>query len=413
MVRKMLLIRPKYLEMIRPYYDFDLIKVITGVRRSGKSRILEMIIQELLNRGVSNDHIVFMNFENADYDVYRSLTALNDYIKSKIVDQQTHYLFFDEIQHVVEFERALASFKATLPCSIFVTGSTSDLLCGQLATLLTGRTIEFHVLPFSYAEARAYRLQSGKPIPENFLMEYIQWGGFPQRFDIEDEQRRQVFLKQLYESILERDIFRKNPRVDKDKFHAVARYSLATCGKDFAPTNVAHFFTTVNQTPKIEMSRTGVYNYVDLLQKAYLLQSIGRYEVRGKAMLDQTEKFYAVDNGLRTIQTDTFTFEKGFFLENILFNEFLLRGYSVYVGKTYKSEIDFVVINQGKKCFVQVAYLLASEDVIAREFGAFSSIKDEAPKFVLSLDRFDFSRNGIAHLNIEDYLLGKKDLFFT
>lgn len=402
--------RELYLKQIRPFYDSDIIKVITGVRRAGKSVLLKTITEELNENGIDDSHIIYLNLEDLDYEYIKDASDLNKEIKSRIRDNEKYYLFLDEIQHVTEFEKALASFRATLNTSIFVTGSNSTLLSGELATLLTGRTVEFEVLPFSFGELKEYLEINNKPFSEDLFYDYLKWGGFPLRFDYVDESATRRYLENLYESIVNRDIVKKARNLDKKQFMDISLYILANAGKEFSPDNICTYYEQQNNKT---LTRRTVYNYLDKMKKAYLIHGVSRYNIVGKAALKNREKYYAVDMGFRTINTNTINFEDTFFLENIIYNELLSRGYNVFTGKTYKGEIDFVAIKDGKKCFLQVSYLLVSTETIKREFGAYDKITDASPKYVLSLDKIDMSQNGIIHMNILDFLLNKNDLILT
>jgi len=402
--------REHYLEQIRPYYEVDLIKVITGVRRSGKSILLETIRDELIECGVDGDHLIYLNLEDLDYEYIKNASDLNKEIKTRIVDDRKYYIFLDEIQHIEEFEKALASFRATLNVSLFVTGSNSTLLSGELATLLTGRTVEFEILPFSFLEVKEYFEINNRPFSEELFYEYLKWGGFPLRFDFKEEASIRRYLANLYESIINRDIVKKSRNLDKKTFMDISLYILANAGKEFSAENIIEYYQKKNGKA---VSRKTVYNYLDKMKKAFLIHAVARYYIAGKEALKNREKFYAVDMGLRTINTNTVNFEDTFFLENIVYNELLSRGYHVFIGKTYKGEVDFVAIKDGKKCFIQVSYLLASKETIQREFGAYKPITDASPKYVMSLDKVDLSRDGIVHLNIIDFLLQKRDILTT
>lgn len=401
--------RELYLEQIRPYYDSDIIKVITGVRRSGKSVLLETIKDELIQSGISGDKIIYINLEDLDYEYIKNSSDLNKEIKSRIVGKEKYYIFLDEVQHVDEFEKALASFRATLNTSLFVTGSNSTLLSGELATLLTGRTVEFEIMPFSFREMRDYYMLNNIEWNEDLFYDYLKWGGFPLRFDYKTETAIQRYISNLYESIVNRDIVKKSRSIDKKSFMDISLYILANAGKELSIDNIIKEYSKHNKN----VSRRTIYNYLDRMKKAYLIHGVGRYNITGKTALSNKEKQYAIDMGFRTINTNTINYEDTFFLENIVYNELLARGYTVFAGKTYKGEIDFVAIKESRKCFIQVAYLLANEETIKREFGAYSKITDASPKYVLSLDKIDMSHDGIVHLNIIDFLLGKVDLMLT
>lgn len=401
--------RETYLEQIRPYYESDIIKVITGVRRAGKSILLQTIKEELMEKGVDQGHIFYLNFEDLDFDYITDASDLNREIKSRIVDENKYYIFLDEIQHIENFEKALASFRATLNVSLFVTGSNSALLSGDLATLLTGRTIEFEILPFSFYEMKLYYELNNKAFSDDLFMDYLKWGGFPLRFDYEDESSVHKYLSNLYTSIVNRDIVGRAKSADKRTFMDISLYILANAGKELSIDNIVETYKKENK----EVSKRTIYNYLEKMKKAYLIHGVGRYNIVGKSALSNKEKQYAIDMGFRTINTNTINYEDTFFLENVVYNELITRGYTVFTGKTYKGEIDFVAIKNGKKCFIQVAYLLTGEATIKREFGAYDKITDASPKYVMSLDKIDMSHDGIIHVNIIDFLLRRVDLILT
>ncbi len=405
----MMLKREIYLERIRPYYESDIIKVITGVRRSGKSVLLDTIRDELIERGISSDRFIYLNLEDIDYDYIVNASDLNKEIKSRVFDKGKYYIFLDEVQHVKEFEKALASFRATLNVSLFVTGSNSTLLSGELATLLTGRTVEFEILPFSFYEMKQYYVLNRMEWSEDLFQDYLKWGGFPLRFDYKNDEAIHRYLRNLYESIVNRDIVGRSKSADKKTFMDISLYILANAGKELSIDNIIAAYEKGNR----KISRRTIYNYLERMKKAYLIHGVGRYNIVGKSALSNREKQYAVDTGFRTINTNTINFEDSFFLENIIYNELITRGYTVFTGKTYKGEIDFVAVKDGKKCFIQVAYLLPTEKTMQREFGAYDRITDASPKHVMSLDKMDMSHDGIIHLNIIDFLLRKKDLMLT
>lgn len=406
---RMEIIRERYLSQIRPYYDLDLIKVITGVRRAGKSVLLNSIQKELAAKGVDSAHLIYINHEDLDYEYIVTASDLHKEIKKRITDDQKYYIFLDEIQHVKDFEKALASFRATWNVSLFVTGSNSTLLSGELATLLTGRTVEFEILPFSFSEMKEYCEVNHIPFDENSIFDYIKWGGFPLRLNLTEEEEIRRYLMNLYESIINRDIIKKSGSFDKKSFMDISLYLMANAGKELSVDNVVKIYKENNKT----ISRRTVYSYIEKMKKAYLVHGVSRYNITGKTSLKNKEKLYAVDTGFRTINTNTISYEDTFFLENIIYNELVSRGYHVFTGKTYKGEVDFVAVKNGKKCFIQVTYYMVQKATIDREFGAFSPITDASPKYVMSLDRLDLSREGIAHINIVDFLLGKVDLSLT
>ena len=403
--------REKYLQKIRPFYDVDLIKVLTGVRRCGKSILLKQIEQEFLEKGIDQEHIIEVNFEDIQYEKVRTCEKLNKYINAKIKDNSKYYIFLDEIQHVRNFEKILASFRATLNCSIFITGSNSKLLSGKMATLLVGRCVEFRIMPFSFLEAYEFMKLNGKDVaPDEFIFDYINWGGFPLRFSFTQERDIKTYLEQTYNGIIDKDIVTERSKINREKFTKIASYIMANAGKEFSSKNIGEYFKRQNDEI---LDKKMIYRYLDKMVKACIISRVKRFNIVGKQSMVYIEKQYAVDTGFRMINTNLVNFEDTFFLENIIYNELISRGYEVFTGKTYKGEVDFVVIDGKRKCFIQVAYYLHGQETIEREFGAFNPISDASPKYVLSLDRFNYSRNGISHINIVDFLLEKRKIILT
>ncbi len=396
------------MSVIRPYFHTDVIKVITGIRRAGKSVILDSIRNELMNSGINEDHIVFMNFEDIDLEYLLTAKTLNDEIKSRIEDEGKYYLLFDEIQHVSDFEKVLSSLRAVFDVSIFVTGSNSRLLSGELSSLLTGRCVEFEILPFAFSEALEYCKENGRLIGEKELfLDYMKLGGFPARYSYSDEASAIRYLESVYDGIINRDILLSRKGIDKALFKRISLYIIANAGRELSPKSISNYC----KSNKIaDISERSVYNYVQMLESAFLIHRVERYDIVGKSALGTRAKYYATDTGMRIVNSNRIQWEDTFYLENVVFNELRTRGYEVFSGKTRNGEIDFVVVRNGRKCFIQVAYLLASEQTIEREFGAFDAIRDQSPKYVMSLDEFDFSRNGVGHINIMDFLLGRADI---
>ena len=403
-----ILVREKYLERIRPYYEMDTVKVIVGPRRAGKSVILNAIKNEIR---ADDKHKISINFEDMDYDFIKNAADLNNYVKERI-GKGRYYLFFDEIQHVTHFEKAIASFKSKYDCSIFITGSNSELLSGDLSTLLVGRTKEFLIQPFAYSEAEDYLSLSGKRTDGDFFDNYLRMGGYPQRFQQPSENAVREYLQDLFESTLRKDLLKRKNERTIEKLRRVASFVLANSGSRFSAQNVVDYLNKMHNSDKY-ISIQSVYNYLERMEKAYLIRGVKKYNIAGKEIMDSVTKYYALDNGMTFINTNSINIRDTFFLETLVYQELISRGYEVYIGETYKSEVDFIAVKNGKKCFIQVTYLLADDRTITREFGAFSPIRDGSPKYVLSLDRLDMSRDGITHYNIIDYLEGKVDLILT
>lgn len=406
----MIIKRENYLNKIRPFYDLDIIKVLIGSRRAGKSKVLESIIEELKNKGVDDKDIIYINFENLEFDDIKDYKDLNQYVLShKGLNKQ--YLFFDEIQNVKGFEKAINSFRVAFDCSIFITGSNSKFLSTEISSLLTGRTIQFTIYPFTYKESLEFKAKENISYNDN-LLDYLELGGYPLRFSISSKTLVKKYLNELYDDILVKDIFTRDSEIEKAKFNKIARYVLCNAGCDLNPETIYNFLKSSNNG-KEYCALSSIYLYIDKMIKSFLIKPIYRYNIPGKQALKSNPKYYAIDNGMRIINISSNKFDKGKFLENLVCIELLSRDYEVFVGKTYKGEVDFVAMKDGKKCFIQVAYILESQETIAREFGAFRPIKDASPKFIISLDKIDMSQDGIIHLNLEDFLLGKKDLFLS
>lgn len=407
----MLIKREKYLSKIRPFYDLDIIKVIMGSRRSGKSKILELIINELIEKGVNKENIININFEDLSYEGLNDYKKLNDYIKTKVIKGK-YYLFFDEIQQVYQFEKAINSFRATMDCSIFITGSNSKMLSSEISSLLTGRIMEFTIYPFSYDESLEYCKINNINIKNNFFDNYLKYGGYPLRFNLDNEQDIYSYLIELYQNICEKDIFSRDQTLEKEKFNKVCQYILVNAGNDINPQKIYNYLKSNNNNKEV-VALSSIYNYLDKMEKAFLIKKINRYNLAGKEILKSNPKYYAVDNGFRFINSFSNDYDRGKFLENIVCLELLSRGYNVYIGKTYKGEVDFIATKNNKKCFIQVAYIMENKETMEREFKAFSPIKDAATKYVMSLDTIDMSNNGVVHLNIIDFLEHKVDLFLS
>ena len=403
--------RERYLAKIRPFYDTDLIKVITGVRRCGKSVLLEQIENDFIEKGYNNDHIIRINFEDFRYEKIRKAERLNKYIVSHIKDNNKYIIFLDEIQHVRSFEKVLASLRATINCSIFITGSNSKLLSGKMATLLVGRCIEFRIMPFSFSESYEYVKLLGLNItPDELFIDYINWGGLPLRFTFKRDKDIKKYIEQTYNGILDKDIITDKSKINRQSFEKISGYIMANAGKEFSCKSIEQYYSSKKFD---EIDKKTIYRYLEKMEKACLIDRVKRFDIPGKKYMAYVEKQYAIDTGFRTINTNFVNSEDTFFLENIIYNELISRDYVVFIGKTYKGEVDFVVIDGKKKCFIQVAYYLFNSSTLEREFGAFSPIRDASPKYVLSMDRIDFSRNGISHINILDFLLGKKEILLT
>lgn len=398
-----MIIRERYLKLIRPFYDQDLIKVLIGIRRSGKSVILTQIMDELKQKSIDSKHIIYMNFEDYDYEAYTDPQKLNDYIKEKINDDEKYYIFFDEIQNVDKWERVVNSLRATKNTSIFITGSNSDLLSSDLATHIAGRYVSFKVTPFTFEEVcELLNVTDSRDIEDEFN-DYIKWGGMPQRFMQNDDNSKRTYLYDIYDSIIMKDIVKRFNIKDINLLRRIITYILTTPSQVFSPDSLKKYMQSDSRNVSLET----LYNYLDYIVRANLISKAERYDVRGKRILTGKYKYYLTDLGFTNVLSVGRKEQIGSYLENIVYNELIARGYNVNVGTLDNGEIDFIATKFNEKIYIQVAYILSDESVITREFGAYKKIEDNYPKYVLSMDKFDLSQNGIIHKNIIDWLLNK------
>lgn len=397
--------RELYMSRIRPFIGNELIKVVTGIRRSGKSVMLELIKDELRERGVSSEQMISLNFEQMSNAPLCTAPALHEEITARVkqIEGKKAYLFFDEIQEVDAWEKCVNSFRVDFDCDIYITGSNAKLLSGDLATYLAGRYVEFVVYPFSFAEFLQLHSAVETPVDRAAAFrEYLSLGGMPFLANLMgNKEAAYQYLRDVYNSVVLKDVVKRNGIRDVDLLERIVTYVLANVGHPFSATSVSKHFKSENRT----VSHETVMNYISHCEDAFLFYRVKRQDLAGKKILSVNEKYYVADHGLREAVYGQNTRNIDQILENIVYMELLRRGYSVTIGKAGEKEVDFVCERQGEKLYVQVTYLLASEDTIAREFGAFYTIRDNFPKYVVSMDDLDMGREGIKHMNIRDFLL--------
>lgn len=394
--------REMYLSRIRGFYDSDFIKILVGIRRCGKSVILKQIMQELREKGIDEEHIVYVNYKFIEFEELQDCKKLNTYIKEKIRDNQKYYLFLDEIQKVDKFEEVVNSLRASIDnISIFITGSNSKLLSNELSTVLSGRYVLFNIYPLSYQEF--IELTGKEAKSEETFWDFVKWGGLPNRTQFTKESNIKDYLHSVFDSIILRDVVERLGLKDTILFDLLLQYIVDITGREFSAENVIRFLKSEGKSVSTET----LYVYLDALCKALVIKKIYRYDIHGKAVLKTLNKYYMTDLGIAQIKNNNFEINKSFAIENIVYNELLVRGYDVYIGKTKEGEIDFIATNDKEKLYFQVAYLLKEPKTEIREFGVYKEIEDNYPKYVLSLDKADFSRDGIIHKNIISWLLEK------
>lgn len=399
--------REAYMSRIRPFIGSDLVKVLTGIRRCGKSVMLELIQEEITSSGVDPSQFISINFENMSNAGLCTAQALHDEIICRAAKISGKiYLFFDEIQEVQNWETCINSFRVELDCDIYITGSNAKLLSGELATYLAGRYVEFVIYPFSFDEfIQLYRTIFPEADVRTCFNRYLTAGGMPYLANLRYEETAcRQYLQDLFNSMELKDIVQRNKVRDIDMLERIIAYVTANIGTTFSSTAISKYLKSEGRS----VSPETVLGYLKACTDAFLFYQVKRQDLRGKKILTVNEKYYVADHGVREAVFGGNQRDINLVLENIVYLELLRRGYVVTVGKVGDKEVDFICESQGNRLYIQVAYLLASEETIQREFGVYERVRDNYPKYVLTLDEFDMSRDGIKHRNIRDFLLEKE-----
>ena len=401
--------RPFYMEKFRRLINKDIVKVLVGIRRCGKSYMLHLLMDELKNNfSVNEKNIIYINFESAKYRSLKNNIDLEDYIyniSEKL--EGTIYLLFDEIQEIESWEKAINSFLIDLDCDIYITGSNSKLLSGELATYLTGRYIEMKIYPFSFKEFMEYKLTQKKEKQfidkDELFKQYFDYGGMPFTLQLDEENDIYQYLMDTYNSILYKDLLKRYPINNPDLIERLLEYIMSNVGNIVSANNIANFL----KHEKINTTNKTISNYLRYLENSSLIHKVRQENYKTKKLLSINEKYYITDQGF--IKTIMGIKEKNFghILENIVFLELLRRGYDITIGKNNSHEVDFIARKNKKQIYLQVSYYMNTEETIEREFKLLESIKDNYPKYIISMDKIDYSRNGIIHLNIIDFLLNE------
>ena len=395
--------RELYMSRIRPFIGGELIKVMTGIRRSGKSVMLDLIKEELVESGIDSAQFISINFEDMRYAYLCNAQVLHEEILHRAETIQGKvYLFFDEIQEVKDWEKCINSLRIELNCDIYITGSNAKLLSGELATYLAGRYVEFVIYPFSFSEfIELYNTIQPNTSEAECFKKYLHFGGMPYLASLQyNEAACKQYLQDVYTSVELKDIVRRNNIRDVDMLERILTYITANIGTIFSANVLSKYLKSEGRS----MATETIINYVKACTDAFLFYQVKRQDIQGKKLLAINEKYYVADHGIREAVFGGNMKDINLILENIVYLELLRRGYKVSIGKVDTKEIDFICEKQDKKIYIQVTYLLAAEETIQREFGVYNEITDNYPKYVLSLDEFDMSRNGIIHKNIRDFL---------
>ena len=399
-----MIIREAYISQIVPLIDKNLIKVLTGVRRSGKTVLLSQIQDYLLKNGRSKSQIINISLESKKNKKFKDGDVLYEYLISACEKLNAKaYIFLDEIQVVSGWEEVVSSLLVDIDCDIYITGSNSKLLSGELATLIAGRYIQIHIYPFTLSEAKQMLEQNGKfKSDEALFQDYLKYGGLPMRFSLE-EISLDAYLSDTYDAIVVKDIIQRNNIKDTNLLNMILVFLMDNIANPFSARSIVAALKQEGINTTVET----VIAYIDCIKKAMVVYSAQRYDIKGKKLLTTNEKYYTVDLGLRNCVKASGEIDYNKLYENIVYLELLYRGYDVKVGKTDDYEIDFVAYKGWDILYVQVCYLLASTETVEREFGNLERIKDNYPKYVISGDLPDFSRNGIKHYNIIKFLLNE------
>lgn len=400
--------RKLYLDKIKSFVDVDLIKIITGIRRCGKSYFFKLIINFLIENGVNEDNILLIDLELPKFNHIKTREQLDEIVLEFLEEHHDKtYLFFDEIQNVSQWEISINGYFKLSNVDIYITGSNSKLLSKELATFLTGRYISIEMYPFSFNEfidfkeelnQKAFFENEFNTDIENYFDEYISYGGLP--VTIDTKNHKEITLKDLYSSILLHDIVERYEIRNIGLFSRITKFILENIGNLIS----AHSIYTYLKHEKINITKSTIYNYLEYLQNAYILSKITREDLIGKKEINGSEKFYIMDQGFYKSQLEEKQLNIGRILENIIYLELLRNDCKVTVGTINNYEIDFVCKKDNKKFYIQVAYYLYDEKTIDREFRPLKQVDDNYPKYVLTMDRQDYSRDGIVHMNIIKFL---------
>lgn len=392
--------RKEYLDKLKKWKDKDLIKVITGIRRCGKSTLFELYIDYLKNIGVEESHIISINLENPDneFDTYKDLY---NYVKKQITDKKQYYVFLDEVQKVSEFQKAVDGLYIIKNVDVYITGSNAYLLSGELATLLTGRYIEIEMYPLSFEEYVNYYK---KDADEKMYLNYINRSSFPYALKLDDESEIDDYLDALYNTIIVKDICQRKKIADTSMLKTVARFMFDNIGNCLSIKKIADTLTSDGRT----ISAHTVENYLDSLVESYIFNKVSRFDIKGKQYLQSGEKYYATDVTMRYALLGRRNIDAGHILENIVYLELVRRGYKVYIGKTGEKEVDFVAENKEGFTYFQVAYTTREKATLERELVPLQEINDHYPKYILTMDIDPIADyNGIKKINVLDWLVKK------
>lgn len=396
--------RKRYMDKILPFVDTPFVKILTGIRRCGKSTILLMLKEEMIKRGVKPEQILFYRFDSMEYEDITTAKTMYEELRSKLHPDGKTYLFLDEVQEVKSWEKAVNSLAADYDVDLYVTGSNSRMMSGEIATYLTGRYVTFRIFPLSFSEYLEFRQTYSEPEkPKEELLRFLRYGGFPaihlREYSIDEAY---TVVRDIYSSVIFTDIVRRNQIRKVDQLERIVKYAFDNVGQTFSALTLSKYIKSQGRT----MDPETVYSYLEKLEKAYILHRCSRYDIKGKECLKTQEKFYLADPAFRYALLGYDPNAIAAMMENVIYLELLARGYEVNVGKLDTAEVDFVATKQDKKLYVQVCYEINSTQTGKREYDRLLDIRDNYPKYVVRMDDFaDGNHEGIHTIHLADFLL--------
>lgn len=393
--------RPTYLNELKSFKDKELIKVVTGIRRCGKSTLFDLYCKYLINNGIDEKQIIRINLEDADFDFITNYKELYNYVKEKLLPNKMNYVFLDEVQIIDDFQKACDSLYIKKNVDLYIAGSNANLLSGELATLLSGRYVEIRMLPLSFKEYISYLGENDLLIKYN---NYITKGSFPYILQLDSDKEIKSYLEGIYNTIVIKDIVSRKKITDVLMLESVIKFMFDNIGSLYSSNKIANTMTSNGRA----ISVPTIESYLQALVDSFILYRVNRYDIKGKQYLTTGMKYYLSDIGLRYYLLGTKRADDGHILENIVYLELLRRGYDVYIGKSDEKEIDFIAINENGEEYYQVAYTVKDEETLKKELASLDSIRDHNPKYLLTMDFTPYtSHNGIKQINVLDWLLDK------
>lgn len=390
--------RLEYLEKLKKWKDKDVIKVVTGIRRCGKSTLFDLFINYLHSVGIDSKHIISINLEAPDYD-FQNYRDLYNYVMEKIGDSGKYYVFLDEVQNVKEFQKAVDGLYIKKNVDVYITGSNAYLLSGELATLLSGRYIEIRMLPLSFREYRDYFGIDGD---EKLYLRYVNNSSFPYALKLDDEGEVDDYLDSIYNTIIVKDIAIRKKLADTGMLRSITEFLFSSVGSTMSVKKIAD---TLNSNGR-KISVHTVESYLEALTESYIFNRVSRYDIKGKQYLETGEKYYATDVTMRYALLGRKNLDVGHILENVVYLELIRRGYRVYIGKIGDNEVDFIAINKEGREYYQVSYTTRDEKTLERELSSLQKISDHYPKFILTMDMDPVADyEGIKRINVLEWLV--------